>query len=110
MSVQLDLAEDAVHLSCSEGIIDPSMIADFLSDVRRQKTPEQVGLYDLVVPSDDGRNIIGQCGVIYGFFEEEPNVVIRMDVYSFSDQAYSVKIEGKEYVLPEKWVERLNIH
>ena len=46
--------------------------------------------------------------VIYGFFEEEPNLAIRIDVTSYNDLAYSVCIENKEYVLPNDWVQRLN--
>jgi hypothetical protein len=46
-------------------------------------------------------------GVIYGFFEEESNIVIRMDITSYNDLAYSVSIEGKDYVLPTEWLQKL---
>lgn len=105
-----DLIADAVHVSCGDGISDPSVIADFLSDVRRQQTPDQAGLYNLIHSSDDGFKTICQRGVIYGFFREEPYVAVRMPVYSYSDQAYSISIEGKDYVLPEKWVGLLGVH
>ena len=44
--------------------------------------------------------------VIYGFFENEPNLAIRMDITSYNDLAYSVSINDKEYVLPEKWIQK----
>ena len=50
------------------------------------------------------------AGAIYGYFEAEPYVHIRMDITSYNDQAYSISIEGKDYVLPEKWVELLGVH
>lgn len=98
---------DADHTICGDGIVDRSEIAEFLSDVRSQKDPREAGLYDLIRKPD---GMLEHCyiyAVIYGFFEEEPNLAIRMDITSYNDLAYSVSIEGKEYVLPEAWVQRL---
>lgn len=98
---------DAIHANCGDGVVDASEIAEFLSDVRSQKDPREAGLYDLVRKPDGMLENCYICGVIYGFFEEEPNIAIRMDITSYHDLAYSVSIEGKEYVLPNAWVQRL---
>ena len=100
-------SEDAVHTTCGNGITDQSEIAAFLSEVRSQKSPREAGLYDLIQKPD---GMLENCyiyGVIYGFFEEEPNLVVLMAVSSYNDLAYSVSIEGKEYVLPTQWLEKL---
>jgi hypothetical protein len=96
-----DVEKDAEHTSCGEGMTIPSEIAAFLSEVRSQKSPDDAGLYDLVRKPDGGYENCYVCGVIYGFFAEEPNVAIRMTVTSYNDLAYSVSIEEKDYVLPE---------
>ena len=91
-------------------IVDPQEIAEFLSDVRSQKIPQDAGLYDLIrLPNGSLQNCY-KCGVIYGYFEEEPNVCIRMGITSYNDLAYSVSIEGRDYVLPDQWAERLGVH
>lgn len=97
---------DAVHTTCGDGITDKSEISDFLSDVRMQENPHDAGLYDLVRQPDGRLENCYECGVIYGFFDEEPNVAIAMPVTSYNDLAYSVTIGGEQYVLPEEWFQR----
>jgi hypothetical protein len=46
-------------------------------------------------------------GVIYGFFDDEPNLALQMEILSFNDLAYSISIEGEEYVLPAEWLQKL---
>ena len=102
-----NIEKDGIHTACGDGISTKSEIAEFLSEVRSQPDPREAGLYDLI-KKPDGRLV--NCyvfAVIYGFFEEEPNLAVRMEITSFNDLAYSVSIEGKEYVLPETWVLRL---
>lgn len=101
--------DNFVHTTCGEGMTDPEEIAAFLSDVRSQKNPMEAGLYDLVKKPDGFLENCYVCGVIYGFFEEEPNLAIRMQVTSYNDQAYSISMEDMQYVLPDAWVERLQI-
>lgn len=103
-------AESEDHRSCGKGVTDPSMIIKFLSDVRSQKTPAEAGLYDYVIQTNGFFKNCYIAGAIYGYFEAEPYVHIRMDITSYNDQAYSISIEGKDYVLPEKWVELLGVH
>lgn len=97
---------DAVHTTCGDGIVDTSEIADFLSDVRSQKDPHDAGLYDLIRKPDGMLENCYVYGLIYGFFADEPDLVIRMRITSYNDLAYSVSFEGKEYVLPNEWLKR----
>ena len=100
-------SEDVVHTTCGDGICNKSDIKQFLSDIRSQKSPTQAGLYDLIKKPDGMLENCYVYAVLYGFFEEEPNLVVRMEIKSYNDLAYSISVEEKEYVLPEKWLERL---
>jgi len=102
-----DTESDEVHTTCGDGIVDASEIADFLSDVRSQKDPNDAGLYDLIKKPNGMLENCYVYGLIYGFFADEPNLAIRMKITSYNDLAYSVSVEGKEYVLPNEWIERL---
>ena len=97
---------DVIHTTCGDGLVDTSEIAKFLSDVRSQKDPDEAGLYDLIKKPD---GMLENCyiyGIVYGFFDEEPNLAVRMDIISYNDLAYSVLIEGNEYVLPAEWLQK----
>lgn len=96
--------ENGAHVTCGKGIDNPFEIAEFLSDVRAQQNPKAAGFYDL--PQND-RVICHSYGAICGFFEEEPNLVVKMTVWSYNDLAYSISMEGKEYVLPAYWLQEL---
>ena len=98
---------DVTHTTCDDGIVVASEIAEFLSDVRSQKDPREAGLYDLIKKPDGMLENCYVYGVVYGFFEEEPNLAVRMDITSYNDLAYSISIEGKEYVLPAEWLQKL---
>ncbi len=102
-----DLDADAVHVDCQKGLTDPFEMEAFLSDVRSQKSPQEAGLYDLIRTENGMLENCYTYGVIYGFFEEEPNLVIIMTVWSYNDQAYSIEIEGEDYVLPAYWLQEL---
>lgn len=95
------------HTTCGEGLTDPEEIAAFLSDVQAQDNPKDAGLYDLVRKPGGMFENCYVCGVIYGFFAEETNVAIRMQVTSYNDQAYSVSIKDTQYVLPDAWLQKL---
>lgn len=99
---------DIVHSSCGDGISSKDEIEDFLSDVRSQESPRAAGLYELITQPNGMLENCYNYGVIYGFFEDEPYVVLQMNVTSYNDLAYSVNIDGREYVLPEEWLQRLN--
>ncbi len=104
-----DMEANAKHLTCGRGMTDRAEIADFLADVRSQKNPDEAGLYDLV-RRPEGTLDYDCYKCIYGYFEEEPKLVIRMRVNSYNiktGKAYSVRIGDKEYVLPNEWLEKL---
>lgn len=98
---------DAIHTTCGDGIVDTSEIAEFLSDVRSQKDPREAGLYDLIKKPDGMLENCYVYGVVYCFFVEEPNLAVRLDITSYNDLAYSISIDGKEYVLPIEWLQKL---
>lgn len=97
---------DGVHASCQGGISDKTVISDFFAAVRSQKDPHSAGLYDLVRTPDGLLENCYFCGTIYGFFEEEPNLVIKMDITSYNDLAHSIWLGQREYVLPEAWLQQ----
>ena len=98
---------DVEHMSCNNGLTGKDEIQTFLADVRSQKSPDEAGLYELVrQPS----GILENCykyGVVYGFFENEVNLAIPLDVTSYNDEAYSICLGEQEFVLPEKWLDAL---
>ena len=91
------------HTTCNDGITDKSKILSFIEDIRTQKSPEEAGLYDLVRQPNGIFENCYVCGAIYAFFEEEPNLVVIMQITSFNDLAYSISIEDNSYVLPTEW-------
>ena len=101
------LAPGIEHLTCNEGIKTNDEIENFLEDVRNQQSPIEAGLYDLVKRPDGKLENCYGYGYVYGFVKDEPNLAIPLQVMSFDDKAYSIRIEGKDYVLPEKWLEAL---
>ena len=99
--------ESAIHISCGNGITDPFEISTFLSEIRMQQDPREAGLYDLIEKPDGTLENCYLYGVIYGFFEEEPNLALRMEVTSYNDMAYSINMDDNEYVLPPEWLQKL---
>lgn len=99
--------EENFNKAIGKGISDKSEIAVFLQDVRNQKNPIEAGLYDLVRKTDGSLENCYMYGTIYGLFEEEPNLVVAMQVTSYNDLAYSVTIGNENYVLPAEWIDRL---
>lgn len=102
-----NIENDAIHTTCDDGISNKSEIAEFISDVLSQPDPHEAELYDLIKTPDGNLENCYVYAVVYGFFKEEPNLVIRLEITSYNDLAYSISIEGKEYVLPEKWITKL---
>lgn len=101
---------DSKHVSCGNGITDKTEIASFLSEIRSQQSPKEAGLYDLVRKSDGTLENCYTYAVIYGFFQEEPNLVVEMKITSYNDLAYSVSIGETDYVLPNVWFEKFEAH
>lgn len=97
--------EHAEHLTCGDGITDPESIKNFLTDIRSQQTAKEAKLSDLIILPNGRLENCYLYAIIYGFFEEEPNVVRKLIVMSYNDLAYSVYLDGEEYVLPEEWLQ-----
>ena len=95
------------HITCGGGITDKDEIKLFISELKSQPTPDEAGLYDLVRQPDGAFENCYLCAFIYGYFENEPNLVQCMWVKSYNDQAYSVMLGNDEYVLPTQWVQWL---
>ena len=72
-----------------------------------QQDTREAGLYDLIEKPDGTLENCYLYGVIYGFFEEEPNLALRMEVTSYNDMAYSINMDDNEYVLPPEWLQKL---
>ena len=106
-SNEVSRSDHSIHITCGDGITDQAAISAFLSEVRSQESPQEAGLYELIKKPDGMLENCYVYGVIYGFFQEEPNLVLRMDITSYNDLAYSVSIDNREYVLPTQWLERL---
>ena len=95
------------HGGCGAGITDPEEIAAFLSDLRAQKSARDAGLTRLVT-QPNGTLLNCYCiGTVCGFFEEEPNLFVPMEVISYNDLGYSLELDRRERVLPEEWLPRL---
>ena len=108
--LELVFKNDPDHAVCGKGITDPVQIAQFLSDIRSGQTSHEADLYSLVRKPNRMLENCYTYGTIYGSFAEEPDVVIHMPVTSYNDQAYSIRMEHREYVLPEEWMELLRGH
>jgi len=100
-------AEDATHTASEGGITGKSEVSATLAEIRSQENPKDAGLYDLVRKPDGLLENCYYCGIIYGYFEEEPNLVVQLDVLSFNDLGYSVMVDNKEYVIPAQLLEHL---
>lgn len=96
-----------LHTTCRGGITENQKIKAFIHEVTTQKNPTEAGFYDLVKKSNGMYENCYECGVVYGFFAEEPNLAIQMTVTSYNDLAYSISIGEKEFVLPETWLQKL---
>ena len=96
------------HMTCSDGIKGKKNIKAFLADVRSQKSPEEAGLYDLVIRPDGRYENCYLYGTVYGYFKGETNLAIPFSVWSFNDKAYSIDL-GNEgaFVLPDIWLRKL---
>lgn len=97
----------AERIDYNSGITDRKEIVAFLDDVRAQQSPLEAGLYELCQRPDGFLENCTVCGVIYGYFDNEPYLAVPMQVTSYNDLAYSVSIGNEQYVLPAEWYEKL---
>ena len=79
----------------------------FLNEIKNGQKAKNAGLYDLVKQPDGTLNNCYVYGYVCGVVQEDINVVIPLEVMSFNDEAYSIRIDDIEYVLPQEWLDKL---
>lgn len=79
----------------------------FLSEIKSGQNAEEAGLYDLVKQPDGMLKNCYVYGYVCGVIQEDINIVIPLEVISFNDKAYSIKIDNTEYVLSKEWLDKL---
>ena len=79
----------------------------FLDDIKSGEKAKDAGLYDLVKQPDGMLKNCYVYGYVCGIVQEDINIVIPLEIMSFDDQAYSIRIDDIEYVLSEDWLEKL---
>lgn len=79
----------------------------FLNDIKSGEKAQDAGLYDLVTQPNGMLKNCYVYGYVCGIVQEDINIVIPLEVMSFDDQAYSIKIDDIEYVLSKDWLEKL---
>ena len=78
----------------------------FLSEIKSGQKAEDAGLYDLVKQPDGTLKNCYSYGHVCGVIQEDLNIVIPLEVMSFDDKAYSIKIDDVEYVLSKEWLDK----
>ncbi len=79
----------------------------FLNEIKSGQKAKDAGLYDLVKQPDGMLKNCYVYGYLCGVIQEDINIVIPLEVMSFDDKAYSIRIDDVEYVLPQEWVDKL---
>jgi hypothetical protein len=102
-----NISPERSHIFCNDGIINTDEINLFINELKNQKSPQEAGLYDMIRKEN---GVLENCyllGCIYGYFDNETNLAITFDVWSFNDLAYSVDTDFGKYVLTLEWLEKL---
>ncbi|MBR3594029.1 MAG: hypothetical protein IKL44_05060 [Clostridia bacterium] len=107
--LELILEKDGIepHKTCGNGITDADEIKKFITDIQKQPSAEEAGLYDSVRGPDGFLHNCFLWAGVYCFFEDEPDVAIKFDVTSYNNKAYSLLNGDTEYVLPDEWIQKL---
>ena len=79
----------------------------FLSEIKNGQTAEDAALYELVKQPDGTLKNLYVYGYVCGIIQEDVNVVIPLEVISFDDKAYSIKIDDIEYVLSNELLDAM---
>ena len=80
---------------------------DLLNKIKSGQKAKDAGLYDLVKQPDGMLENCYVYGYVCGVIQEDLNIVIPLQVMSFDDKAYSIRIDDTEYVLTQEWVDKL---
>lgn len=95
--------KDKAALS-KKGIIE---CEQFLNEIKNGQTAKEAGLYNLVKQPDGMLKNCYVYGYVCGVLQEDINLVMPLEVMSFDDKAYSIKIDDIEYVLTQEWLDKL---
>lgn len=99
------LLSDNTEISNSKkGITDCEV---FLNEIKNGQKAKDAGLYDLVKQPDGMLKNYYVYGYVCGILQENVNLVIPLEVMSFDDKAYSIRINDIEYVLIQEWADKL---
>ena len=79
----------------------------FLNEIKNGQRAKDAGLYDLVKQPDGMLKNCYVYGYVCGVLQEDVNLVIPLEVMSFDDKAYSIRIDDVEYVLTQEWLDKL---
>ena len=101
------LLSDSAQISNSKkGVTE---CEQFLNEIISGQTAQNAGLYDLVKQPDGKLKNCYVYGYVCGVLQEDINLVIPLEVMSFDDKAYSIKIDNNEYVLSKEWIDKLTV-
>ncbi len=79
----------------------------FINEIKSGQKAEEARLYDLVKQPDGMLKNCYVYGYVCGVLQEDINLVIPLEVMSFDDKAYSIRIDDIEYVLTQEWLDKL---
>ena len=79
----------------------------FLNEIKSGQKAKDAGLYDSVRQPDGMLKNCYVYGYVCGIIQEDVNIVIPLEVTSFDDKAFSIRIDDIEYVLPQEWLDKL---
>ncbi|MBE6903790.1 MAG: hypothetical protein E7480_04190 [Ruminococcaceae bacterium] len=79
----------------------------FLNEIKNGQKAKDAGLYDLVKQPDGMLKNCYVYGYVCGVLQDDVNLVIPLEVMSFDDKAYSIKIDDIEYALSKEWIDKL---
>ncbi|MBO5271000.1 MAG: hypothetical protein J6B77_09455 [Clostridia bacterium] len=80
---------------------------EFLNEIKSGQTAKDAGLYDLVKQPNGMLENCYVYGYVCGVIQEDLNLVIPLQVMSFDDKAYSIRINDIDYVLTQEWIDKL---
>ena len=98
------LFNDKITTISNKGITE---CEQFVNEIKSGQKAKDAGLYDLVKQPDGTLKNCYVYGNVCGVIQDDINIVIPLEVMSFDDKAYSIKINDIEYVLPQEWIDKL---
>jgi hypothetical protein len=95
------------YITFNEGIINSDEIQSFLNNIKKEKSPKEAGLYEMIRKENGMLENCYKIGCVYGYFDNETNFAISYNVWSFNDLAYSIDTNFGKKVLSKYWLEKL---